>query len=555
MDQDRMNRQGQETGAMSRPTLAAVATLVAVTCGLAAFLVLGSSASTQAISTSSAAEVSQEKPITGTLSEPNYTVIALAADGLGKTDVSAADGSFSISPLAKKVTLHLRTPEGTYGGPIVLEEGWNVVKRAKKKLRQARKNLKRAKRKLKKAEGKAAKRKAKKKVKQARKKLKQAKKALKQARNRASGRRAILRLQAGAKLGSVTVRPAAGYAKAKLTERQWNRWVVEKTQAQAKDGVPIGAGNFGRVRSSQLTGSGVGDLDRDGVSDPLDIDDDGDLVLDDVDASAAGPAATTAQQAAGELQTLTAVTAGGPGGTPIVNANAPGLSDEQIKSAAQARATLSINTLGSEELDCGELIYCSAGGTGFRDRFGNPIVQDPNPESFPECCDPDGDGLGSLDSDGTTLLKPGTGADQVRGGDVLIARDEVSELSGTLRTSLVTLPAIAYYVDELGTRRDVSYPLTFFPCPVEPDECPKVNPLGIDPSPPLPVVDGPDADSDVEVTLHFWRPQRRPIPDELPPGVESNWIDIGGMQHWAQSFSEPPGLAVPRAATPRQIRI
>ena len=34
--------------------------------------------------------------------------------------------------------------------------------------------------------------------------------------------------------------------------------------------------------------------------------------------------------------------------------------------------------------------------------------------------------------------------------------------------------------------------------------------------------DGPDADTDVEVTLTFWRPQRRALPDE--PG---KWIDVG----------------------------
>ena len=54
-----MNRQGQAAGAISRPRLAAIATLLVVTCGLAAFLVLGSSASTQSVSASSAAEVSQ----------------------------------------------------------------------------------------------------------------------------------------------------------------------------------------------------------------------------------------------------------------------------------------------------------------------------------------------------------------------------------------------------------------------------------------------------------------------------------------------------------------
>ena len=77
MDQDRMSRQGQVAGAISRPRLAAIATLLVVTVALAAFLVLGSSASTQAVSASSAAG-SPGEPITGKLSKPGYTVIALA---------------------------------------------------------------------------------------------------------------------------------------------------------------------------------------------------------------------------------------------------------------------------------------------------------------------------------------------------------------------------------------------------------------------------------------------------------------------------------------------
>ena len=38
----------------------------------------------------------------------------------------------------------------------------------------------------------------------------------------------------------------------------------------------------------------------------------------------------------------------------------------------------------------------------------------------------------------------------------------------------------------------------------------------------FPVADGPDRDPDIEVTLTFWRPQRRPI-----PGEKGRWTDIG----------------------------
>ncbi len=61
----------------------------------------------------------KQKKITGTLSKGGYTVIALAKDGEAKTD-RAPKGNFKLRPPAKKVTLHLRAPDGTYAGPIVV---------------------------------------------------------------------------------------------------------------------------------------------------------------------------------------------------------------------------------------------------------------------------------------------------------------------------------------------------------------------------------------------------------------------------------------------------
>ena len=46
-------------------------------------------------------------------------MIALAASGEASTD-RAPKGKFGVRPTAGKVTLHLRAPDGRYGGPIVL---------------------------------------------------------------------------------------------------------------------------------------------------------------------------------------------------------------------------------------------------------------------------------------------------------------------------------------------------------------------------------------------------------------------------------------------------
>ena len=81
-----------------------------------------------------------------------------------------------------------------------------------------------------------------------------------------------------------------------------------------------------------------------------------------------------------------------------------------------------------------------------------------------------------------------------------------------------TTPALASYTDEDGNSRTMSYPVT----PGSPGT--KENPFIVS--------DGPDADStppgasgpipEIEVTLTFWRPQRKALPEE--PG---EWIDVG----------------------------
>ena len=594
-----MNRQGQRAGAVSRPRLAAIATLLVVTCGLAAFLVLGSSASTQSVSASSAAQVAQAEPITGTLSKPNYTVIALAADGLGKTDVSAADGSFSVSPLAKTVSLHLRAPDGTYAGPVILavseaaiaqlelkvsesktkvensktkvNDSGAKVRQAKKQVKRATKKVKKAKRKLKKASGRQAIRKARKNLRQAKKKLRRAKKRLRQAKKnlskaraqlqvarnelqaaqselqaaqqRQTGERAILGVRSASALGSIQVDSAAGFAKAEAsTVAQWESWVDTERWAQASGGVPIGVGNFGRVSSTELSGSGVGDLDRDGVSDPLDIDDDGDLVLDNIDETPQGNSARVAQSEAGDFPVFARLQAFGPNKQPV-NANAAGLSDAQIDAALPGYGLLGIRVPGpvpeeivSAELDCGQpqgspepgLVYCTENGTG---RINVEGTAQPG-DSFPECCDDDRDGFGLITGPagfgGGIAVYHGATKDQIKSGDVLIQRIErpdgsEEELVATVQYVFATTPTLASYDDGQGNSGTISYPYQ----------------PGVGDGYQIHVEAGPSGD--VVVELSFWRPQRRPIPPET-----DKWIDMGGLDYYIAATPEQPpegGLA------------
>lgn len=77
-------------------------------CLAVALVLLASSASAEAA-----------KPITGELSKRGYTVIALDARGSAKS-VVAKRGRFKLRPPSGRVTLHLRAPNGTYAGPIVV---------------------------------------------------------------------------------------------------------------------------------------------------------------------------------------------------------------------------------------------------------------------------------------------------------------------------------------------------------------------------------------------------------------------------------------------------
>ncbi len=144
-------------------------------------------------------------------------------------------------------------------------------------------------------------------------------------------------------------------------------------RAQATNGVPIGAGNFGRVLSARTDGGAIGDLDRDGVPGSLDIDDDGDLVLDSLDRSQAARAAQA--QVGDNTLFVSQLTMDLP---QTANANAPGSTDQQIEAAFTnsgqgALLMIGIPPAASAELDCAgdptadpqaRFVYCSGAAPG-----------------------------------------------------------------------------------------------------------------------------------------------------------------------------------------------
>jgi len=359
------------------------------------------------------------------------------------------------------------------------------------------------------------------------------------------GTHAIVGVRAGARLGAITVRVRSGDAKP--TRRVPARWQDRSRWARARAGVPIGAGRFGRVRSVPPRAAPTGDRDADGIANPLDIDDDGDLVLDDVERRPA----RAAQATGGTLSAFTLLYQIGnatfpPAGplTQPVNASA-GMPEADIEAALRKESKLSIGDSSrryrSAELDCRGLTYCSTGGSGRHEPpGGNSVTPAPGVAPFPACCDADGDGLGAFDLDNGSIglfLHPGAASDQIRAGDVLIGRGECAtpcgpdgsksiELAATLGSVFATVPAIARYTDELGVTHDLRYPLT----PTGSD-FPREGSRGTE----IEVLDGPDSGDDVSVTLTFWRPQRRAVPAEVPAGT-STWIDMGGLTHFAHTL-------------------
>ena len=409
------------------------------------------------------------KPITGRLSAPGHTLIALAADG-GANSVLSGTGSFRLRPRAKTVTLHLRGPNGVYAGPVVI---------------------------------------------------------------RPRGRLAILGVREGARLGTIRVR--AGYAT--LARPLRHRWVDTSRVARARGGVPIGARVFGRVRSKPPSRPVPGDRDRDGIPGPLDIDDDGDRILDGIDRPKRARTAQARQEFPFELNLAAPI-------EDTANANAAGLTTEQMDQLLVRHGHLVFAAAGEfAELDCGlpqartetalgGLSYCTKGGTG---RLMRPGPGSPDLGAFPDDFDPDGDGYGTV---GAGVLRPRATTAQIGTGDVLIQRVsnsdgvETGQFAATLTYVFATVSALASYNDGRGNSVKVEYPVASPNCGSPP--CPPPG-LGTRDNP-FPVKAG--ASGDVVLEMSFWRPQRRAIPPET-----SEWIDVGGLTYGAGIGRDCPQAA------------
>jgi hypothetical protein len=327
---------------------------------------------------------------------------------------------------------------------------------------------------------------------------------------RGSRRKAILGVRGGARLGVVAVK--RGYARPRraLPARFVNRSIT----AKARKGLPVGAVVFGRVKAKAGGASGSGrDQDRDGIPGAFDVDDDGDLVLDNIDRGGAHTAQAAPAEAGFRVFSNLKL--------PLessINANTGSVTDGQIDGALDRWATLAIQVPAGDEveLDCLGLAYCAAGGTGQALEGG----------AFPGDYDADTDGFGAIfrGTTGDFQLGVGATAAQIGSGDAFIQHvtsgTTTTYVPGILNYMFATTPALVRWADGSGASGSTTYPAS----PGSTGTAP--NPISLTAG----------ADGHVVATLTFWRPQRKAIAGS---GEGTGWIDIGGLGYSADIPNGP----------------
>ena len=424
------------------------------------------------------ADAARQKPIRGKLTASGYTLVALATNG--KVTTKRVGRRFSLRPPGRVVTLHLRGQGAVYAGPIVVGR-------------------------------------------------------------RRGGRRAVVGVRAGARLGRIVVVPENGYAR---VARKPRRRAIDRSRiARARKGVPIGARLFGQVRSKPPRRPPRGDRDLDGIPDHIDIDDDGDRVLDKVDRSRLGRARTSAVTAADPLGLATGL--GAPlHATPNLHARGSGETLAQVEAridqASKDLGYIIMNIpfgISAVELDCGPpvpagLSYCALGGSAVA-----------RGKSFPECCDGDGDGYGTMvptdvqpDFQNFDLDHRSNSTQIVTGNQIFhhvtksggesqcpdAGNPNCVSYQSTQGFAFTTTPALKSFDDGPGGRVPISYPVDF----EEPGNTAN-NPIRV----------SARSGGDVILDLTLWRPQRRPTSDaecgNVPGCAVTDWLDMGGLVYFA----------------------
>lgn len=416
--------------------------------------------------------------VSGTLSKSGYTVLAVSTAGKSITSKSTGR-AFSIVAPGPAMTLHLITKSGRYAGPVVV----SYVMKGKDKKHQ--------------------------------KKVK-----------------AVLGVKAGAKLGKIQVK--SGFAATKKAPAR--RYLLPaRTSRLTRSGAPVGAPGFGLVAST-ATSSQVAqrhwsdveaadlatqpnvsisgqDPDKDGLVNAVDIDANGNGVIDSVD-----PAAPPASGIRSFVNYFA-----DPNTT--VNVDADPTSGARIDSTMQALLELVFLDIPVDaELNCLGLSWCSPGGTGqIAPAGGGPGPS--NTVAFPACCTDPATGFGriyhtsqSAGSGNEFRIWPRATSANIATGDTLVmnvpqADGSFREVPGAVGFVFNTVPAVKSWSDTAQTTT-IAYPSH------QGDPGNQGNPFVLDPAHP-------------QVTLTYWRPQR---PSLAGAGEPAGYMDIGGLKYDVQAM-------------------
>ncbi|MDX6597285.1 MAG: hypothetical protein QOE87_1172 [Gaiellales bacterium] len=341
------------------------------------------------------------------------------------------------------------------------------------------------------------------------------------------------------KLGTLSLRTGFATPKKALPQA-----IIDRTRALIADtkGRPLGVGKLGLVKMPGLHASSLrspaaggtpqnpgADGDADGLPNALDMDGNGNGLIDSFDSSARSPSS-------GLFSTLFL------GFNQALNANAAGVSRPQIDAAVGGENTFNMIwffddsqfkgeglTVTGAHVDCGALVYCRRGdGTAI---MGGLSESSPStPRNVPWVSfTPDGSGLPNLDHmtshDGgsvwATSVQPRVGTSDLRPGDTY---DVVFNTSGgarhvptVLAPYFVTTPAISSYAAGAAPAQTISYP-------------PAADAPGANQGNPIVL------DASGKLSLTIWRPQRLAV-----PGAETgDFMDMGHL-HYGLTGTTPDG--------------
>ncbi len=371
-----------------------------------------------------------------------------------------------------------------------------------------------------------------------------------------SGNKVYETIKGSGNLALGTFKRKSGYGAARAPVGRYFTTVAYTVAA--KDGKPIGAGKYGRVKvgngTSTLKGyNGQGrDADLDGIPGAFDIDDNGNLIIDNVDRTTRSgrslrrfsPALRAVCPTPDQPQPAGCTPPGGApsGGTPAaaaatefklfsnykltdatsINVSIPGITGivALIDAAVPTTVTLATQVMGatSSTLDCLGNTYCAPHGA-------YPLVNS-------VAASYTGAFLNlSKGTTGDAQILPGAARTAIGSGNAFLQIDGTTSYPGVLNFVFNTAPALKSFNAGWVFDQDMAYDASGV------STHGGVTASGMTPS--TPITTGSFGGTSIMVT--FWRPQRAALPSEAWFGSANPWTDIGGLAYRADTPNAPTG--------------